>query len=196
MDNLDWMSTSIIRRKYSFETRQRRYEIGKQGELNVGDLLADYFGVNKVSYGFDNYSEGTNGYPDLVLKTFPPIAVEVKSISPFTIRDTTKGKTKSCGYVAIKRTQWYNELSFASSRNAKLILIVEVRMKDRGLYFWFNSEQIQKYMEKLKGERIHISFFNILTEGHSLIYQSDFEYLDQWNKDLVLENVSVLQPLY
>ena len=189
------MSSSIIRNNLSYETRERRYEIGKQGEANVGDLLAEYFGVNKISYGFDNYSTGTDGYPDLVLKTYPPIAVEVKSISPFTVRKTKNGKIKSCGYVAVKRSQWYNELSFASNRNAKLILIVEVRMKDRGLYFWFDSEQIQKYMDKLKGDRIHISFFNILSEGHSLIYPSDFKYLDEWNQDLILENVSVLKPL-
>ena len=137
------MSSSIIRNNLSYETRERRYEIGKQGEANVGDLLGEYFGVNKISYGFDNYSEGTNRYPDLVLKTFPPIAVELKSISPFTCRKVKDGINKSCGYVAVKRSQWYNELSFASNRNAKLILIVEVRMKDRGLYFWFDSEQIQ-----------------------------------------------------
>lgn len=175
------MSSSIIRKDLPFDIRQRRHELGQQGEINVGNMLADVYGHRKVSYGFDGYSEGTNGYPDLVLKLNPPIAIEVKSIKPFTDKKNKNGIYKSAGYVAIRRDQWYNELQFARSRLAKLILVVEIRLRDKGIYFWFNSEQIEHYMSIRKGERIHIHLNDILTKARSLMYEDEIKYLEYWN---------------
>lgn len=191
------MSSSIIRKDLPYDRRERRSEVGRQGEMNVGNLLASHFGIRNVSYGFDNYSEGTDGYPDMVLKIKPPIAIEVKSISPFTKRKQKNNKyVKSVGYVAIRREQWYNQICFAKSRNARLILIVEVRMRDRGLYFWFDEDKIEEYMNKLDGQRVHISFFNVLSEGVSLMYPKDLEYLEYWNNNSsFIETIEVLKPL-
>ena len=100
------MSTSIIRKNLPYDARQRRYELGEQGELNVGKLLCEYFGHRKVSYGFDNYSEGTNGYPDIVLNLNPPIAIEVKSIAPFTKKKNAKGIYKSAQATRNNRFIW------------------------------------------------------------------------------------------
>ena len=186
------MSSSIIRKDLPFHTRQRRHEIGQQGEINVGNILADIYGHRKVSYGFEGYSEGTNGYPDLVLKLNPPIAIEVKSITPFTKRKNKGGIYRSASWVAIRRDQWYNELRFAKSRLAKLILIVEIRLKDKGIYFWFNSEQIEQYMKIRKGDRIHIHLDDILIEGRSLIYEDEIKYLEYWNINTPVDNNSQL----
>lgn len=176
------MSSSIIRRDLSKFRRERRYEIGQQGEINVGNMLAEHFGHRKISWGFEGYSSGTNGCPDLVIKTLPPIAVEVKSISPFTVR--TKNNSKGVGYVAVRREQWLNELKFARDKKARLILIVEVRLKDKGLYFWFTSEQVDRYMKKLKGERIHISLWDVFSKARSLIYPDELQYLEYWNLNI------------
>lgn len=182
------MSTSIIRKNLPYDSRQRRHELGEQGEINVGKLLADVFGHRKVSYCFDGYSEGTNGYPDLVLKLNPPIAIEIKSMSPFTKKKNKRGVYKSAGYVAIKRSQWYEQLKFARGRLAKLILVVEVRLKDKGLYFWFNSEQIEKYMKIREGERIHIHLDDVFNEARSLIYPDEVLYLEHWNINTPVDN--------
>jgi len=186
------MSSSIIRKDLPETTRERRYEIGRQGEINVGNLLADVYGFRKVSYGFDGYSEGTNSLPDLVLNLYPPIAIEVKSITPFTKRKNGDKIYKSASYVAVRRNQWYEELKFARSRKAKLILVVEVRLKDKGLYFWFDSDTIEKYMKRLKGERVHIHLNDILLEGNSLIYPDEVKYLEHWNNRTPLDNDSQL----
>ena len=182
------MSNSIMRRNLPYDFRQRRHELGEQGEINVGKILCKYFGHRKLSYGYDDYSSGTNGYPDIVLKTNPVIAIEVKSIAPFTKKETSNGIYKSAGYVAIRREQWYEELKFARERLGKLILVVEVRLRDRGLYFWFNSDQIEEYMKKLKGERIHIHLDDILNKGRSLIYPDDIKYLEYWNQQTPVDN--------
>lgn len=179
------MSSSIIRRDLSKYRRERRYEIGQQGEINVGNMLAEHFGHRKISWGVDGYSEGTDGFPDLVIKTFPPIAVEVKSITPFTVRKD--GNTKGVSYVAVRREQWINEMQFAMNKKARLILIVEVRLKDKGLYFWFTSEQIQGYMKRLKGERVHISLWDIFSKARSLIYPDEIQYLEYWNSNIAVE---------
>ena len=55
------MASSIIRKDLPEYIRQRRHELGENGELNVSKLLSDVFGHRKVSYGFEGYSEGTNG---------------------------------------------------------------------------------------------------------------------------------------
>lgn len=182
------MSTSIIRKNLPYDARQRRHELGEQGEINVGKLLADVFGHRKVSYGFDGYSEGTNGYPDLVLKLNPPIAIEVKSIKPFMKQKNKRGFYRSAGYVSIRRVQWYEELKFARNRLAKLILVVEVRLKDKGLYFWFNSEQIEKYMKKGNSEWVHIHLDDIFNEARSLIYPDEVLYLEHWNINTPVDN--------
>jgi len=182
------MSSSIIRKDLPFDVRQRRHEIGQQGEINVGNILADIYGHRKVSYGFDGYSEGTNGYPDLVLKLNPPIAIEVKSITPFTKVKKKNGVYKSAGYVAIRREQWYSELRFARERLAKLILVVEVRLKDKGMYFWFNSEQIEKYMAIRKGDRIHIHLDDVFNEARTLMYDDEIKYLEYWNLNTPVDN--------
>ena len=180
------MSSSIIRKDLPDNRRERRHEIGQQGEINVGNLLAEHFGHRKISWGFDGYSEGTNGCPDLVIKTFPPIAVEVKSIMPFTVRK--ENNNKGVGYVAVKREQWDNELRFARDKKARLILIVEVRLKDRGLYFWFTSKQIEGYMKRLKGERVHISLWDVFSKARSLIYPDELQYLEYWNSNVIVES--------
>ncbi len=180
------MSSSIIRKDLSKYRRERRYEIGQQGEINVGNMLAEHFGHRKISWGVDGYSEGTDGFPDLVIKTFPPIAVEVKSITPFTVRKD--GNTKGVSYVAIRREQWINEMQFAMNKKARLILIVEVRLKDKGLYFWFTSEQIQGYMKRLKGERVHISLWDIFSKARSLIYPDELQYLEYWSTNITTES--------
>lgn len=180
------MSSSIIRRDLSKYRRERRYEIGQQGEINVGNMLAEHFGHRKISWGVDGYSEGTDGFPDLVIKTFPPIAVEVKSITPFT--NIKNKETKQVGYVKVKRDQWANELQFAINKKARLILIVEVRLKDKGLYFWFTSEQIAEYMKKSKGmEWVHISLWDVFSKARSLIYPDELQYLEYWNSNIAIE---------
>lgn len=182
------MSSSIMRKNLPYDFRQRRYELGEQGEINVGKILCEYFGHRKVSYKFEGYSEGTNGYPDIVLKLDPPLAIEVKSIKPFTKQENKKGFYRSAGWVAIRREQWYDELKFAKEHLAKLILIVEVRLKDKGLYFWFNSDQIEEYMKIRKGERIHIHLDDIFNEARSLIYPDDIKYLEYWNNQTPVDN--------
>jgi hypothetical protein len=180
------MASSIIRKNLSEYRRERRYELGQQGEINVGNLLADHFGHRKISWGFEGYSEGTNGFPDLVIKTLPPIAIEVKSISPFTVRK--KNDSKGVGYVAIRREQWVNQLKFARDKNAKLILVVEVRLKDKGIYFWFTSDQVDRYMKKLKGERVHISLWDVMSKARSLIYPDELQYLEYWGMNIATKN--------
>lgn len=182
------MASSIIRKDLPEYVRQRRHELGENGELNVSKLLSDVFGHRKVSYGFEGYSEGTNGYPDMVLMLNPPIAIEVKSIAPFTKKETSKGIYKSAGWVAIRRDQWYEQLKFAREHLAKLILIVEVRLRDKGLYFWFNSTQIEHYMKIRKGERIHIHLDDVFTEARSLIYPDEIKYLEYWNNHTPVDN--------
>jgi len=182
------MSNSIMRRNLPYDFRQRRHELGEQGEINVGKILCEYFGFRKVSYGYDDYSSGTDGYPDIVLKLNPILAIEVKSIKPFTMKKNKNGIYKSAGYVAIRRDQWYEELKFARERLGKLILIVEVRLRDKGLYFWFNSDQIEEYMKKLKGERIHIHLDDILNKARSLIYPDEIKYLEYWNQQTPVDN--------
>ena len=76
---------------------------------------------------------------------------------------------------------------FAKNKKARLILIVEVRLKDRGLYFWFTSKQIQGYMKKLKGERMHISLWDIFSKARSLIYPDELQYLEYWNSNINIE---------
>ncbi len=175
------MSTSIIRNNLPYSTRERRHEIGKQGEINVGKLLAEYFGHRKVSYAFDGYSEGTNHYPDLVLRLNPPLAIEVKSINPYKERTIKTGKIKGVNYVGINRYQWFEVYKFARNRLANYVLIVEVRLKEKGIYFWFEPETIEEYMNILKGEYIHISLWDVLMKGNSLIYPDEIKYLEYWN---------------
>jgi len=187
------VSTSTIRKDLPETRRERRHELGEQGELNVSKLLSEHFGYRKVSYGFDGYSEGTDYYPDIVLKLNPPLCIEVKSIAPFTYKKIGNGKTyKSAGWVAIRRIQWNEQLKFARSRRAKLILIVEVRLHDKGLYFWFDSEQIDEYMKKLKGDRIHIHVDDVFNKAKSIIYPDEIQYLEYWNSHKPSDNENQL----
>ena len=118
----------------------------------------------------------------------PPIAIEVKSIKPFTSVKKKNGIYKSAGYVAIRREQWYNELKFARGRLAKLILVVEVRLHSRGLYFWFNSEQIEEYMKIRKGDRVHIHLDDIFNNAKPLMYEDEIKYLEYWNLNTPVDN--------
>ncbi len=180
------MSSSIIRRNLASNRKERLHEIGEQGELNVNKLLCDHFGHRKISWGFQGYSEGTNGCPDLVIKTNPPLAIEVKSISPFTTR---KGNNRGVNYVAIRRDQWKREKQFAMDKKGKLIVIVEIRLKEKGIYFWFTSKQIDRYMKELKGETIHISLWRVFSDARSLIYPDELQYLEYWNQNTASDNV-------
>ncbi len=176
------MSSSIIRKDLSFSRKERYHEIGEQGEINVGKLLSSIYGHRIVSYGFDGYSEGTNGYPDLVLKLNPPLAIEVKSMYPYVIRNKKDGKKyKYQNWVPINKIQWENEKQFAKNKMAKLILIIEIRLKDKGIYFWFDSEQVEEYFDKSKSEYGYIPLYDVLEKGNSLIYDDEIKYLEYWN---------------
>lgn len=182
------MSSSIIRENLAYTRRERLHEIGAQGEINVGNLLAEHFGNRNVSHGFDNYSEGTNGLPDIVLKTDPPLAIEVKSTSTFVTRKTEDKTYRRNNTVAIKRDQWKNERMFAYNRNMKIILIVEVRLKNKGIYFWFNENMLKEFFEKGKGEWLHINIHDILNKGNLLIFPANFRYLEYWNVNTDIPN--------
>ena len=66
--------------------------------------------------------------------------------------------------------------------------LVEVRLKDKGLYFWFNSEQIEEYMKIREGERIHIHLDDVFNEARSLIYPDEVLYLEHWNINTPVDN--------
>ena len=75
-------------------------------------------------------------------------------------------------------------MQFAKNKKARLILIVEVRLRDKGLYFWFTSKQIQGYMKRLKGERVHISLWDVFSKARSLIYPEELQYLEYWSTNI------------
>jgi len=182
------MSSSIIRKDLPFTRNERHHELGIQGEINVGKLLGDYFGVRNISYAMDGYSEGTNGYPDLILKLNPPLAIEIKSMSTFVHRTRGDKTAKYINYVPIVKDSWYNELAFAKSKKMKLILIVEIRLKDKGIYFWFDHEMLKPYLEKSDAQYAYVSIHDVMNKGNSLIYPDEIKYLEYWNYNTPLED--------
>jgi len=71
---------------------------------------------------------------------------------------------------------------------AKLILVVEVRLKNKGIYFWFNSEQIEEYMQIRKGDRIHIHIDDVFNKARTLMYEDEIKYLEYWNLKTPVDN--------
>jgi len=147
---------------YEGGRRQVRTDIGVAGEQRVASILEENFG--KVSYGAPHLSEGTDGYPDLILTTAKArYAIEVKTMTPYyenRVRDRY-----AVNLASLDRFSWEEISRFARSRLMERLLVVEVRIKGTAighLYHVVPGETVDWMVARSNAERyVPFSTYNL-----------------------------------
>ncbi len=111
-------------------------------------------------YDFPVYvGSGTNGEPDVVVLSHPPIHVEVKTCELI----------KKCGSIGTAkgfRHSWMRLSERARGRRMERVYFIEWRHKGEYLYTWLDGSVIDELLDKKPGlEVFHVPFKMALVKG-------------------------------
>ena len=194
--------SAIVLNSFPNYRREKHTQIGMFAQQELAKRLSDVYGKRSVSMGLGFGSLGTNSEPDLLLKFKPhPIAIELKSVQTFTVRNRKVYKNaegeryKRARIVPVPRLgtskgfiqSWYDFTSYATSHLMHRIYVIEFRREGarsnpgQAGYMWMGGEVVDKIIEEVlqrKGSAkvFHIGLWDMMYKGNVMKFEEgEFE---------------------
>lgn len=147
---------------YSSARRQERAKLGVEGLDRVVHILAPF---GHVSTGIPLQSSGTQGYPDLTLRTRKAFyGIEVKTMAPF-IHKHNGEEWGHANNTKISRNSWELLTSWTSTHGLSRLMVVETRIQGspKGpLYFIIPGAVIDALIRDSTAEEwVNITFYDL-----------------------------------
>ena len=166
--------------------------IGLEGENRVASILEVAFGDYEdvlrkaVSHKIKNESIGINGYPDLIFKSHKyNYGVEIKTTLEYRpnskVRNGITTIYKTASGIKIDRNSWDSLSEFCYKFNLKRLIIVEIRLTERGdkyVYWVIDGESVDYLLKKsIAKDTVFVSTHDIYRSYHKLDSLIEFEIL-------------------
>lgn len=157
--------SSLLKESLPEGHRATHTKIGREAEKRAAVRLRAIYG-HRIVITKGPRASGTDGKPDLLIRTDPPILVEVKTCQLF-------HKKRLWGVAKTFFHSWKRLTIYAQEHLMNRVMLIEYRHKEASIFVWLTGEAVdrlaaEKRQEKPEIDVFHIEFRQALKHGELL----------------------------